>query len=109
MGFPLESDAADHVPAISQLCRYLTERSPQPMVAVEETTHLFTPKTGAPVPECHIPARDPVPNGCEISDSLVTAERPAIQTKKRARDTYESATGYAIQALHLDHVFLLRD
>jgi PAS domain S-box-containing protein len=35
-----ELDAAEHTPAIRRLCRYLSERSPQPMVAVEGTTHV---------------------------------------------------------------------
>ena len=39
MGAELEPDAADRMPLSRQLCRYLSERSPQPMVAVEGTTH----------------------------------------------------------------------
>src|SRR5512135_2668571 len=33
-------DAGEPTPPIRQLCRYLSERSPQPMVAVEGTTHV---------------------------------------------------------------------
>ena len=32
----------EHVPAIPRLCRYLSERSPQPMVAVDGTTHIVS-------------------------------------------------------------------
>ena len=35
-----EVESASHSPLIRQLCRYLSERSPQPMVAVEGTTHI---------------------------------------------------------------------
>ena len=40
MGAELELDAAEHDAPIPRLCRYLSERSPQPMVAVEGTTHV---------------------------------------------------------------------
>lgn len=40
MGPDLEVDAARHIPPISRLCRYTSEGSPQPMVAVEGTTHV---------------------------------------------------------------------
>ena len=40
MGAELELDAAEHTPPIQRLFRYLSERSPQPMVAVEGTTHV---------------------------------------------------------------------
>ena len=33
---------ADHTPDFPLLCRYLSERSPQPMVAVDGTTHVVT-------------------------------------------------------------------
>jgi PAS domain S-box-containing protein len=37
-----ESDAVEHVPPIPRLCRYLSELSPQPMVAVDGTTHIVS-------------------------------------------------------------------
>lgn len=37
-----ETDAAEHVPPIPRLCRYLSERSPQPMIAVDGTTHIVS-------------------------------------------------------------------
>ena len=42
MDSPLEPDSAEHVPAIPRLCRYLSERSPQPMVAVDGITHVVS-------------------------------------------------------------------
>jgi len=38
----LENDAAERQPPIQRFCRYLTELSPQPMVAVEGITHIIT-------------------------------------------------------------------
>jgi PAS domain S-box-containing protein len=38
----LEYDGVEHVPAIPRLCRYLSERSPQPMVAVDGPTHIVS-------------------------------------------------------------------
>lgn len=35
-----ELDAREHTPPLDQLCRYLSERSPQPTVAVEGPTHV---------------------------------------------------------------------
>ena len=35
-----ELDVGGHIPPIQRLCRYLSEWSPQPMVAVEGTTHV---------------------------------------------------------------------
>ena len=40
MSAELEPDASAQTHPIHQLCRYLSERSPQPMVAVEGTTHV---------------------------------------------------------------------
>src|SRR3984893_9668491 len=40
MGVELEVNATEHTPNIQRLCRSLSERSPQPMVAVEGTTHV---------------------------------------------------------------------
>ncbi len=34
--------AADHAPDIQRLCRYMSERSPQPMVAVDGATHVVS-------------------------------------------------------------------
>jgi PAS domain S-box-containing protein len=42
MGAELEGSAAEHTPDIQRLCRHLSERSPQPMVAVEGTTHIVS-------------------------------------------------------------------
>jgi PAS domain S-box-containing protein len=42
MGAELEPDPAEPTPPIPRLCRYLSERSPQPMVAVEGTTHVVS-------------------------------------------------------------------
>lgn len=36
----LKSDTGEPTPLLRQLCRYLSERSAQPMVAVERTTHV---------------------------------------------------------------------
>src|SRR5690349_21538473 len=33
-------DPAEPAPPVQRLCRYLSDRSPQPMVAVEGTTHV---------------------------------------------------------------------
>ena len=41
MGAELDPDGCERTPLIGQLCRYLSERSPQPMVAVEGTTHVI--------------------------------------------------------------------
>jgi len=38
----LKLDAREHVPPFPQLCRYLSERSPRPMVAVDGTTHVVS-------------------------------------------------------------------
>jgi PAS domain S-box-containing protein len=38
----LEMDAAESKPDLPRLCRYLSELSPQPMVAVEGTTHVVS-------------------------------------------------------------------
>ena len=35
-------DEAEHVPPFPRLCRYLSERSPQAMVAVDGTTHVVS-------------------------------------------------------------------
>jgi len=40
MGAALDLDAGQQTPPIQQICRYLSERSPQPMVAVEGSTHV---------------------------------------------------------------------
>ncbi len=40
MGAELELDAGQQTPPIRHICRYLSERSPQPMVAVEGSTHV---------------------------------------------------------------------
>jgi PAS domain S-box-containing protein len=42
MAAELEVDEGEHVPPFPRLCRYLSERSPQPMVAVDGTTHVVT-------------------------------------------------------------------
>jgi signal transduction histidine kinase len=42
MDAELESDDAEGTPDLPQLCQYLSERSNQPMVAVEGTTHIVT-------------------------------------------------------------------
>ena len=42
MSADLEVNAAEHAPAIQRLCRDLSERSPQPMVAVEGATHVVS-------------------------------------------------------------------
>lgn len=42
MGAELEPDDAEQTPPIPRLCRYLSERSPQPMVAVEGMTHVVS-------------------------------------------------------------------
>src|SRR5688572_22448845 len=42
MGTELEIDAANHVPPSPRVCRYLSERSPQPMVAVDGVTHVVS-------------------------------------------------------------------
>lgn len=42
MGSDVDFEAADGLPEVSQLCRYLTERSPQPMAAVDGATHVVT-------------------------------------------------------------------
>jgi PAS domain S-box-containing protein len=42
MGVELEVNTAEQTPNIQRLCRYLSERSPQPMVAVEGTTHVVS-------------------------------------------------------------------
>ena len=42
MGAELEIDAAEHTPPIPRLSRYLSERSPLPMVAVEGATHVVS-------------------------------------------------------------------
>jgi PAS domain S-box-containing protein len=42
MAADLEDDVTGHVPPFPQLCRYLSERSPQPMVAVDGTTHVVS-------------------------------------------------------------------
>jgi hypothetical protein len=42
MGVELEVNAAEQTPHIQRLCRHLSERSPQPMVAVEGTTHVVS-------------------------------------------------------------------
>jgi PAS domain S-box-containing protein len=40
MDATFERDAGKHIPPIQRFCGYLSERSPQPMVAVEGTTHV---------------------------------------------------------------------
>ena len=40
MGAEPELDTGEQTPPIQRLCRYLSERSPQPMVAVEGTAHV---------------------------------------------------------------------
>ena len=40
MGAEFAIDAAERTPPIPRLCRYLTEWSPLPMVAVEGATHV---------------------------------------------------------------------
>ena len=40
MSGPFALDAVGLTPPVQQICRYLSERSPQPMVAVEGTTHV---------------------------------------------------------------------
>jgi PAS domain S-box-containing protein len=40
MDVELEADGSEQTPLIRRLCRHLSERSPQPMVAVEGTTHV---------------------------------------------------------------------
>ena len=42
MGTEDEINAVEHVPPFPQLCRYLSERSPQPMVAVDGITHVVS-------------------------------------------------------------------
>src|SRR5271166_3372254 len=42
MSAELETDDADGAPDLSRLCRFLFELSPQPMVAVEGTTHVVS-------------------------------------------------------------------
>ncbi len=42
MGAELDVNSAEQTLNIKRLCRYLSERSPQPMVAVEGTTHVVT-------------------------------------------------------------------
>jgi PAS domain S-box-containing protein len=42
MGAELERDSADPTPPIPRLCRYLSERSPLPVVAVEGATHVVS-------------------------------------------------------------------
>ena len=42
MGAGPEADAAEHTPPIPRLCRYLSDRSPQPMVAVEGPGHVVS-------------------------------------------------------------------
>jgi PAS domain S-box-containing protein len=42
MGAELEPDDAKQTPPIPRLCRYLSERSPQPTVAVEGATHIVS-------------------------------------------------------------------
>ena len=42
MGAELEPGDAEQTPPIPRLCRYLSERSPQPLVAVEGTTHVVS-------------------------------------------------------------------
>jgi PAS domain S-box-containing protein len=42
MSTELKMDAAEHTPNIQRLCRHLSEWSPQPMVAVEGTTHVVS-------------------------------------------------------------------
>lgn len=42
MGAELERDPADPTPPIPRLCRYLSERSPLPVVAVEGATHVVS-------------------------------------------------------------------
>ena len=42
MGADRERDAAGPTPPVPRLCRYLSERSPQPTVAVEGTTHVVS-------------------------------------------------------------------
>ena len=37
-----EVDEGEHVPPFPRLCRYLSERSPQAMVAVDGTTHVVS-------------------------------------------------------------------
>ena len=42
MAAELEVDEGEHVPPFPRLCRFLSERSPQPMVAVDGTTHVVS-------------------------------------------------------------------
>src|ERR1700736_4845609 len=42
MGAELEDNAGEHTPNLQRLCWYLSERSPQPMVAVEGLTHVVS-------------------------------------------------------------------
>ena len=42
MAAEVEVDDGEHVPPFPQLCRFLSERSPQPMVAVDGTTHVVS-------------------------------------------------------------------
>ena len=42
MAAELEVDERGHVLPIPRLCQYLSERSPQPMVAVDGTTHVVS-------------------------------------------------------------------
>jgi len=42
MAAELEVDEGEHVPPFPRLCRDLSERSPQPMVAVDGTTHVVS-------------------------------------------------------------------
>ena len=42
MDIESEIDTTEHVPKIPRLCRYLSERSPQPTVAVDGATHVVS-------------------------------------------------------------------
>jgi PAS domain S-box-containing protein len=73
MAAELEVDEGEHVPPFPRLCRYLSERSPQPMVAVDGTTHVvsyanpaFAELVGREVKELlNRPFAEAVPEGVE--------------------------------------------
>jgi hypothetical protein len=48
-------DTGEHVPPIPRLCRYLSERSPQPMVAVDGTTHIAEDCIGSAPDDVDLP------------------------------------------------------